>query len=61
MDGQISAGWYRHPQLGLIKISIDESSSWTYQCYSDSGTRPLSKKKPLDQWTWALSQLDEGS
>lgn len=59
MDGQIAAGWYRHPQLGLIKISIDESNSWVYQCFSESGTRSLSTKKPLDQWTWALSQLDE--
>jgi len=59
MDGQIVAGWYRHPQQGLIKIYLDESSSWSYQCYSESGARALSLKKPLDQWTWALCQTEE--
>ncbi len=59
MDGQIEAGWYIHPQLGLIKIYTDETNSWNYRCYSDSGARALSKERPLDQWTWALCEEKE--
>ena len=54
MDGQITAGWYRHPKLGLIKIFENDKRSWVYQCYSESGTRALSKEKSMDSWTWAL-------
>ncbi|MBA3013737.1 MAG: hypothetical protein FP815_02160 [Desulfobulbaceae bacterium] len=54
MDGQISAGWYRHPKLGLIKIYQNNKQAWAYQCFSDSGTRALSREKSLDTWTWAL-------
>lgn len=54
MDGQITAGWYRHPKLGLIKIFENDKRSWVYQCYSESGTRALSKEKNMDNWTWAL-------
>ena len=55
MDGQITAGWYQHPKLGLIKIFEDSKRTWVYQCYSDSGMRALSKEKAIDQWIWALS------
>ena len=54
MDGQITAGWYRHPKLGLIKIFENDKRAWVYQCYSESGTRALSKEKAMDTWTWAL-------
>jgi hypothetical protein len=54
MDGQITAGWYRHPKLGLIKIFDNAKRNWVYQCYSESGMRALSKEKEIDQWTWAL-------
>lgn len=54
MDGQITAGWYRHPKLGLIKIFESDKRSWVYQCYSESGKRALSKEKDMDNWTWAL-------
>lgn len=54
MDGQITAGWYRHPNLGLIKIFENDKRAWVYQCYSESGARALSKEKPMDSWTWAL-------
>lgn len=54
MDGQIIAGWYRHPKLGLIKIFERNNRAWVYQCYSDSGARALSMEKSMDAWTWAL-------
>lgn len=54
MDGQITAGWYRHPKLGLIKVFENDKRAWVYQCYSESGTRALSKEKSVDNWTWAL-------
>lgn len=56
MDGSISEGWYVHPKLGLIKIYRNSTEEWAYKCYSDSGTRVLSKEKSLDKWTWALCQ-----
>lgn len=55
MDGQITAGWYRHPKLGLIKI-FESKNAWAYQCFSDSGARALSKEKSMDAWTWALCE-----
>ena len=58
MDGQISPGWYRHPKLGLIKVFMNENQDWVYQCYSDSGSRVLSKEKSIDSWTWALCAPD---
>lgn len=58
MDGQIIPGWFRHPKLGLIKVFANENQEWVYQCFSDSGTRALSKEKTVDSWTWALCELD---
>lgn len=58
MDGQIASGWYRHPKHGLIKIFMTEKNEWVYQCFSDSGTRALSKLKTLDSWTWALCSTE---
>lgn len=55
MDGSFEDGWYKHPTLGLIKI-FQKNNSWVYQCYTTSGEKPLSKDRPLDQWTWALSE-----
>ena len=57
MDGNYSEGWYRHPQLGLIKVfENEEKGQWVYQCFSDSGARALSLEKPIDGWTWALAE-----
>lgn len=56
MDGQMIEGWYNHPRQGLIKIFINEKQEWVYQCYSDSGTRVLSKERTIDSWTWALCE-----
>ena len=58
MEGQITPGWFRHPQIGLIKIFSNENQEWVYQCYSDKGTRLLSKEKSIDSWTWALCVAD---
>jgi len=58
MDGAMTPGWYNHPQLGLIKIFTNKHNEWVYQCYSKSGTKALSKERPLDQWTWALCEPD---
>ncbi len=55
MDGPFKDGMYTHPSLGLIKIFI-KNESWVYQCYKSSGLKPLSAPKPLDQWTWAMSE-----
>jgi hypothetical protein len=55
MEGQTQEGWYNHPSLGLIKI-LKKGNNWYYQCYNTKGTKSLSKEKPLDQWTWALSE-----
>ncbi|OKY76766.1 MAG: hypothetical protein BM485_01465 [Desulfobulbaceae bacterium DB1] len=55
MDGQYKPGWYIHPNLALIKI-YQSGQSWVYRCYSSSGQKALSKERPLDQWTWALSE-----
>jgi hypothetical protein len=55
MDGPFRDGMYSHPSLGLIKI-FTKNDTWVYQCYTSSGTKPLSTPKPLDQWTWAMSE-----
>lgn len=55
MDGQYIPGWYIHPNLGLIKI-YQRDATWVYQCYTKSGSKPVSRERPLDQWTWALSE-----
>ncbi|MBU0730863.1 MAG: hypothetical protein KKA70_14090 [Proteobacteria bacterium] len=55
MDGTFQEGMYTHPNLGLIKI-LFKNNNWVYQCYTKSGDKPLSKERPLDQWTWALSE-----
>ncbi|MBI5559175.1 MAG: hypothetical protein HY885_16250 [Deltaproteobacteria bacterium] len=55
MDGQFKSGWYIHPNLALIKIS-QKGQLWVYQCYTASGQKAISKERPLDQWTWALSE-----
>ena len=56
MDGSFAEGWYNHPNLGLIKIFLKEGRDWVYQCYTKNGEKPLSKDRPLDSWTWALSE-----
>ena len=58
MDGTMTEGWYRHPQLGLIRVLTNSNQEWVYICYSDSGSRVLSKEKPLDSWTWALCETE---
>lgn len=58
MDGPYEAGWYYHNTLGLIKISMADGK-WIYQCYKSNGSKPVSKKKTLDQWTWTMSEVSE--
>ena len=58
MEGPFQPGWYYHNTLGLIKIS-QTNGSWYYQCYKSNGSKPISNKKPLDQWTWAMSEEEE--
>ena len=55
MEGGYQEGWYVHPNLGLIKV-IFSNKKWVFRCYTDSGSKPLSKERPLDPWTWALSE-----
>lgn len=55
MDGTYEQGWYTHPNEGLIRVS-QKDGEWVYRCYSVNGQRALSKERPLDSWTWALSQ-----
>lgn len=55
MDGTFTEGWFNHPNLGLIKIYLS-SGDWVYQCYTKNGQKALSKERPLDSWTWALSE-----
>ena len=57
MEGPFQAGWYNHNTLGLIKIS-QVNGNWVYQCYKRNGSKPISNKKPLDQWTWTMSEID---
>jgi hypothetical protein len=56
MDGSYTEGWYNHPNLGLIKIYVSGSQVWVFQCYTKSAQKALSKERPLDGWTWALSE-----
>ena len=58
MEGDFQTGWYYHPTLGLIRTTFT-NGKWVYRCYSEKGTKPLSKERPLDQWTWALSEARE--
>lgn len=61
MDGMYTEGWYEHPNLGRIKIVL-KGADWIYQCYTKSGQKALSKERPLDTWTWALSEpIDRNS
>lgn len=55
MDGRYKDGWYTHPNLGLIRIFLKDYD-WFYQCYTQNGSKPLSKERALDSWTWALSE-----
>ncbi|OGQ98437.1 MAG: hypothetical protein A2505_06425 [Deltaproteobacteria bacterium RIFOXYD12_FULL_55_16] len=59
MDGPHIEGWYEHPNLGLIRIFL-KGSSWVFQCYTHNGQKALSKERPLDIWTWALSEQATG-
>ncbi|MCK5227245.1 MAG: hypothetical protein KAJ60_07520 [Desulfobulbaceae bacterium] len=58
MDGQYQAGWYEHPQYGLIKI-FETEGGWVYVCYTSSGSKAISSKKDLDSWTWVASEPNE--
>lgn len=55
MDGSYTEGWYNHPNMGLIKIYVS-GQAWVFQCYTQSAQKALSKERPLDGWTWALSE-----
>ncbi|MFA7382166.1 MAG: hypothetical protein WC001_01810 [Desulfurivibrionaceae bacterium] len=55
MDGTYTEGWFTHPNQGLIKIFRNETG-WYYRCYTKNGQKALSKERPLDNWTWALSE-----
>ena len=55
MDGTFIEGWFNHPNLGLIKIYLT-GGDWVYQCYTKNGQKAVSKERPLDSWTWALSE-----
>lgn len=59
MDGAFSEGWFQHPNLGLIKIHKTSAQSWVYVCYTSSGSKAVSKERPLDAWTWTLCQPEE--
>ncbi len=59
MDGSYAEGWYKHPNHGLIKIFLKDGREWVYQCYTTNGDKPLSKDRPLDSWTWALSEATD--
>ncbi|MBU0480406.1 MAG: hypothetical protein KKG47_04830 [Proteobacteria bacterium] len=59
MDGNYHEGFFDHPSHGLIKIYRNSSGNWVYQCYTSSGTKPLSKERTLDAWTWALSTVSD--
>jgi len=56
MEGGCKEGWYEHQSMGVIKIFQNQNGSWVYQCYTSNGAKPLSRERPLDSWTWALSQ-----
>ncbi len=59
MDGGFKEGWYKHHTLGLIRVFVDRTGSWVYQCYTKNGAKPLSRPRPMDSWTWALSEEAE--
>ena len=55
MDGIYTEGWFTHPTQGLIRV-FSKGGEWLYQCYTKNGQKALSKERPLDSWTWALSE-----
>ncbi|ADH85063.1 hypothetical protein [Desulfurivibrio alkaliphilus] len=55
MEGTFQEGWYTHPTLGLIRV-FTSGSEWVYVCYTSNGRKALSRERPLDGWTWALSE-----
>ena len=55
MDGPFQAGWYDHPQYGVIKI-FENEKEWVYVCYTSSGAKKVSRQKSLDSWTWVASE-----
>ncbi len=55
MEGNYKEGWYKHPSLGLIKVFLGKGSIWVFQCYTQNGSKTVSRIRDLDQWTWALS------
>ncbi|MFC1524704.1 hypothetical protein ACFL6N_07935 [Thermodesulfobacteriota bacterium] len=55
MDGTYQEGMYSHPSLGTIRI-FQKNNNWVYQCYTTRGHKPLSRERPIDPWTWALSE-----
>ncbi len=55
MDGSFSEGWFTHPTLGLIRVFV-KGTDWVYVCYTKNGQKALSKERPMDSWTWALSE-----
>jgi len=55
MEGSYTEGWFTHPTIGLIRIS-QKNMDWYYQCYTRNGQKAVSKERPLDTWTWALSE-----
>jgi hypothetical protein len=59
MDGSYHEGFFDHPGQGLIKIFKNSNEEWVFECYTSNGTKPLSKERPLDSWTWALSTVSK--
>ncbi len=59
MDGAYSEGWFQHPNFGLLKIHKNSGQTWVYECYTTSGSKAVSKERPLDLWIWTLCQPDK--
>jgi len=59
MDGTFTEGWFTHPSQGLIRVFL-KGGEWVFQCYTKNGQKALSKERPLDSWTWALSESAPG-
>ena len=58
MDGTYTEGWFTHPTQGLIRVFL-KGGEWVFQCYTKNGQKALSKERPLDSWTWALSEAEQ--
>ena len=58
MEGGYQEGWYVHPSLGLIKVT-HTNRQWVYLWYTEGGAKALSMERPVDPWTWALSEAKE--